>query len=293
MEGNLDANMISILRSTPGIVCNKTGIVCQLVDPSDWVKLLTMHDPTMVVKAGQWIRVHKGVYKGDLGFVTDVETWGVRVLVTPCLKGPTAPQAATSLKQKRTATKPKPILFNPNTFSSIFQCLAKHLHAAVYTSHRQIFDHGLLHQNMDFHSIFINSTTVPIKTLELFNCSSHPSLSDAKFPHPEEWVFEGEQVTVGSSEKEATVAVVKSTHLEVGFATDEVIEAISWYNVCKIFSSWDFVSVMSGPSRGMMGWVEHIEDDSVYLLKYKEEGNLSTSFDDTMVSFILITTDIR
>ena len=98
MEGNLDANMISILRSTPGIVCNKTGVACQLVDPSDWVKLLTMHDPMTVVNTGQWIRVHKGVYKGNLGFVTDVETWGVHVLIIPRLKGPTVPQAAASLK---------------------------------------------------------------------------------------------------------------------------------------------------------------------------------------------------
>lgn len=39
-----------------------------------------------------------------------------------------------------------------------------------------------------------------------------------------------------------------------------------------------------------MGWVELIDDsdDMVYLLEYKEEGNDSTSFDDTMVSFIVI-----
>ena len=98
MEGNLDANMISILRSTPGIVCNKNGIVFQLVVPSNWVKLLTMHDPTMVVKAGQWIQVYKGVYKGNLGFVMDVETWRAHVLVIPHLKGPTALQVAASLK---------------------------------------------------------------------------------------------------------------------------------------------------------------------------------------------------
>ena len=64
---------------------------------------------------------------------------------------------------------------------------------------------------------------------------------------------ESEQVTVGSSEKEVMVAAVKSTHLEVGFATNEGIEAVSWYNVCKIFSGGDFVSVTSGPSRGLMG----------------------------------------
>ena len=38
-----------------------------------------MHDPTTVVKAGQWIWVCNGAYKGNVGFVMEVETWGARV----------------------------------------------------------------------------------------------------------------------------------------------------------------------------------------------------------------------
>ena len=74
VEGVLDADMISILKLTPGIVQNKSGVVCQLVDPADWVKLLIMHDPMMVVKAGQWIQVCNVAYKGNIGFVMEVET---------------------------------------------------------------------------------------------------------------------------------------------------------------------------------------------------------------------------
>ena len=59
-----------------------------------------MHDPTMVVKAGQWIWVCNGTYKGDVGFVMEVETWGVQVLVIPRLKRPTASQAAASTETK-------------------------------------------------------------------------------------------------------------------------------------------------------------------------------------------------
>ena len=213
VEGVLDADMISILKLTPRIIWNKSGIVHQLVDPADWVKLLTMHDPTTVVKAGQWIQVCNGAYKGNVGFVMEVETWGVHVLVIPCLKRPTASQAAALLKRKWTAIKPEPMLFDSNTFSSVFQHQAKLLHTGIYTSHRLIFNHGLLHLDLDFDSISINSTAVPIKILVQFNHSSHPSLYEVKFPHPEEWTFEeGEQVTVGSSEKEATIAAVKSTH---------------------------------------------------------------------------------
>jgi hypothetical protein len=91
--------MISLLNLTPGIIWKQSGIVCQLIDPSDWVKLLTMQDPIMVVKAGQWIWVRSGVYKGDINFVKCVKPWGAQVLVVPCLKTLT-PEMATLLKRE-------------------------------------------------------------------------------------------------------------------------------------------------------------------------------------------------
>ena len=286
MEGHLDADMISLLNLTPGIIRKRSGVVHQLIDPSDWVKLLTMQDPISVVKAGQWIWVRKGVYKGDLGFVTRVEAWGAEVLVVPRLKTPT-PQGDTSLKRKRTAIQPEQGLFDPATFSFIFQRQPKLQHDGSYTSRGLVFHHGLLRLKLDMHSISPVSAGVPSRTLGLFKLSSHPALTGSNFPCPEEWIFEeGERVIV-SSEKEATIAAVESTHLEVDFATNEGIKRVSWYNVRKVFSPGDFVIVMSGPSRGTKGWVERLEDDTVYFLEYKEEGNVSSSFDDSMVSFIL------
>ena len=286
MEANLDADMISLLNLTPGIIRNRSGVVRQLIDPCDWVKLLTMQDPVLMVKAGQWVRVLKGAYKGDLGFVTRVEAWGAEVLVVPRLKTPT-PQADTSLKRKRTAIKPEPRLFDPATFSSIFQRQPKLQYDGSYTSRGLVFHHGLLRLKLDMHSISPVSAGVPSRTLGLFKLSSHPALTGSNFPCPEEWIFEeGERVIV-SSEKEATIAAVESTHLEVDFATNEGIKVVSWYNVRKVFSPGDFVIVMSGPSRGTRGWVERIADDTVYFLEYKEEGNVLTPFDDSMVSFIL------
>ena len=100
VEGILDADMISLLNFTPGIIRKKQyGVVRHLIDPSDWVKLLTMQDPTTAAKAGQWVRIRNRVYKGDLGFVSRVDSWGARVLVVPRLKTPTS-QEATSLKRK-------------------------------------------------------------------------------------------------------------------------------------------------------------------------------------------------
>jgi hypothetical protein len=291
VEGILDADMISLLNSTPGIR-KQSGVVRQTVDPSDWVKLLTMQDSMSAVKADQWIRVLKGSYKGDLGFVTRVEAWGAEVLVVPRLKVPT-PQVDTSLKRKRTATKPEPRLFDPVTFYSVFQREPKLCYDRCYTSRGLVFDHGLLRLKLDLHSISPNSAKISGQMLRLFESSSHPAITKSKFPCPEEWIFEeGERVIVSSSEKEATIAAVKPTHLEVDLATSEGIKAVSWYNVRKFFSVGDFVSVMSGPLRGTMGWVERIVDDAVSLLEYKEKGNVSRSVDDIKASFMLIPADI-
>ena len=276
MEGNLNADVISLLNLTPGIIRKRSGLMRQAVDPSDWVKLLTMRDPNSVVKAGQWIRVRNGLYKGDLGFVTCVQAWGTEVLVIPRLNA--------SLKRKRTAIKPEQRLFDPVTFSSI---QPKRQFDGSYTSRGLVFHHGLLRLNLDLHSISPVSAGIPSRILRLFKLSSHPALTGSNFPCPEEWVFEeGERVIV-SSEKEATIAAVESTHLEVDLATNEGIKAVSWHSVRKVFSPGDFVIVMSGPSRGRRGWVERIADDTAYLLEYKEEGNVSRSSDDTTVSSLV------
>jgi hypothetical protein len=90
-----------------------------------------------VVKAGQWIRVRTGVYKGDIGFVKCVEPWGAQVLVVPHLKTST-PETATLLKRKQTAIRPEPRLFDPATFSSVFQCQPKLQCNGTYTSRRLV-----------------------------------------------------------------------------------------------------------------------------------------------------------
>ena len=82
VESIFDADMTSLLSLTPGIIRNQSGVVRQIIDPSDWVKLLTMQDPRTAVATGQWIRVRKGAYKGDHGFVADVNAREARVLVS-------------------------------------------------------------------------------------------------------------------------------------------------------------------------------------------------------------------
>jgi hypothetical protein len=281
--------MLSLLKLTPGIIWKRSGVVHQIVDPSDWVRLLTMQDPMTAVNASQWIQVYKGLYKGDLGFITHVETWGARVLVIPRLK--TATLQTATLKRKQTAIRPEPRLFEPDVFKSVYQRELKLQDNGTYTSHGLVFDHGLLLQTFNLHSISPAPVAIPAHILWLFNRSSHPTLTFFNIPRPKEWTFEeGERVVVNSSNKEVTIAAVKDTHLEVDLDTEEGIVIASWHNVSKVFAIGDSVAVMSGLSQGTMGWIQGIEEKIAYLLEYNEKGNISN--DNTKVSSTVIRVDI-
>jgi hypothetical protein len=141
------------------------------------------------------------------------------------------------------------------------------------------------------HSISPAPVAIPAHILWLFNHSSHPTLTFFNIPHPKEWTFEeGERVVVNSSNKEVTIAAVKDTNLEVDRDTKEGIVIAPWHNVSKVFAIGDFVTVMSGPSQGTMGWVQGIKEKIAYLLEYNEKGNISN--DNTKVSSIVIRVDI-
>jgi hypothetical protein len=248
VEGVFDAGMLSLLKLTPGILWKRSGVVHQIVDPSNWVRLLTMQAPMTAVNASQWIQVHKGPYKGDLGFVTHVETGGARVLVIPRLK--TATLQTATLKRKQTAIRPKPRLFEPDIFKSVYQQEPKLQDNGTYTSHGLVFDHRLLLQASDLNSISPAPVAIPTHILWLFDRSSHPALTFFNIPHSKEWTFEeGERVVVNSSNKEATIAAVKDTNLEVDLDTEEGIIIASWHDVSKVFTIGDFVTVMSGHPR--------------------------------------------
>jgi hypothetical protein len=161
----------------------------------------------------------------------------------------------------------------------------------TYTSCGLVFDHRLLLQTFDLHSISPAPVAIPAHILWLFDCSSHSALTFFNIPCPKEWTFEeGEQVVVNSSNKEATIAVVKDTNLEVDLDTEEGIVIASWHNVSKVFAIGDFVAVMSGPFQGTMEWVQGIKEKIAYLLEYNKKGNIPN--DNTKVSSIVIRVDI-
>src|SRR5271163_2138036 len=116
LEANMNNILLELLRMMPGVISSRQGVQQNLVEFSDWLKMLTMHDPQTVFQAGNWVRVGKGKYKGDVGFISRLESF-VEVLLVPHLNPPTTIDTS---KRKQTAVRSKPELFDPDTIKEVY-----------------------------------------------------------------------------------------------------------------------------------------------------------------------------
>jgi len=118
LETTMNEHINRLLKLTPGIVSHRTGIIREQIDFQDWTKMLTMNDIKTDVDVGRWVRVRKGTYKGDIGYVIASESWGVHLLLVPRLPPPNI--ASSSLKRKRSAIALEPALFDANTIERVY-----------------------------------------------------------------------------------------------------------------------------------------------------------------------------
>ena len=75
----MNEDLICHLQLSPGVVnCRNAEIIQEQVDFADWTTVLSQHnsDTNSNLAVGDWVQVHKGTYKGDVGYVVAVENWG-------------------------------------------------------------------------------------------------------------------------------------------------------------------------------------------------------------------------
>jgi len=272
LEAHMDNNIIQLLQHTPGIILTQQGVVRDGVDFLDWTKLLMLTTPTKIIKPKQWVQVRKGIYKGDIGFVIRIDSWGVEVLLIPRLQSSSV-KLATSLKRKRTKVPPQPALLDRTVLENQYGIKPTENLGNYFTLHGLKFEHGLLRKSFDFHSVKADVLSMPSHYIQIFKFCCHPALDGCTFPRPQEWIFEeGEQVVVCSSRRKARVAAITPDHLEVDFGENET-QCCPWTDVWKAVEVGDFVIVTSGCHREETGFVDWVRDDEVNLVEKQTEGS--------------------
>jgi transcription antitermination factor NusG len=279
LETTMNEHMNRLLKLTPGIVRHQTGIICEQIKFQDWTKMMMMCDHETDVNVGSWVRVRKGTYKGDIGYVVALEPWGVRLLLVPRLPPPRLTGSA--LKRKCSTPTPEPTLFDPVTIERIYGTPAIEYDDGTYQFNGRIFEEGLIVIELDLHSVSLASVSMPTAHFFLFQQSRHPTLLSAKFPRPSEWSFdEGERVRVSSSGKLGVVKTVTTDTAEIDLADGEGVTSVTWTNLRKYIVINDFVEIVSGPLREQTGWVEGTDGETVHVVELISAEKLKDNAQD-------------
>ena len=256
-----------LLKRTPGIR-HLNGVVWEQIGFEDWTRMLTMLDAETSIAVGKWVRVCRGIYKGDVGYISAIKNWGgVSLLLVPCLRPP-QPAGMSTLKRKRGTAPPKPELFDPATVRCNYGWNPIHQADSRYVCNSTVFEHGLILKEFYLHSISSNSVYIPTHLLSLLQHSCHPRLLTSKFPRPLEWIFEeGEQVVIASSGTQGIVKAVGVDAAEVKLDNGVGVMSFSWWDLRKHFIPGDFVEVASGLLCGHTGWVDAVKDETVSMVQ--------------------------
>ncbi|KAF8962226.1 hypothetical protein BDZ97DRAFT_1759458 [Flammula alnicola] len=274
LECKMNQHLIHLLELTPGIIRSRLGIRRHLVEPSDYMSMLTIKNVKVDISVGDWIQVKKGLYRGDIGFVASTCNWGIRVLLVPRVA---STLMGSMQKRKASAVKPVPRLFKPDEFRSSSNHGLISRHDGSYGLGCLVFEHGLVLKDFDYHSVASGVRDIPFHHFSMFRLSEHPGIELSLLPRPREWSFEeNDPVVVCSSDKEGRLKVVEAHYAEVELA-EEGVQRVPWYNIRKNIAVGQFVQVSSGPNLGNTGWVIEIVGEIASVIEKIAEGEIKSS----------------
>jgi ribosomal protein L24 len=273
IEAFMNRALSKLLHSNHQLIRPQEGFGA--IDMEEWTMTLDMDDERHP-PVGDWVTVRRGLYKGDVGYVSAIENWGqVSLLLVPRLPAPPA-----SGKRKR-STRTCPRLFTKEMRLGVAK---DHGITRIYeqidgswTMFGRKFQHGLEIRRFHRHSVSSISVSMPSTLFDEFLMAPHPEIMAATFPCPSEWKFsEGERaVVVNLSEKRGIIKAVHPRSVEVDLETGEGVVNVRWPDLRKYIAIGDFAEVISGPLCGEKGWVVEISgNESIRIVERLERQEI-------------------
>ena len=83
---NNDAGLPASSFADPGVIRSCCGLIKFPIDTPDCIGAIML--PKLIedhFEVRCWARILQGPYKGDIGLVDSIQTWGVSLLLVPCM----------------------------------------------------------------------------------------------------------------------------------------------------------------------------------------------------------------
>ncbi|PPQ87744.1 hypothetical protein CVT25_015172 [Psilocybe cyanescens] len=300
VECKMNEHLIKLLLLMPGILRNRSGLKSRIVDPSEYAGLFRMRDGHKIVEVGSWVIIKKGLYKGDVGIVSQKSSLGARILLIPQLDT----TSQNPLKRKASTVRPLPKLFDPDHFRQLFPShVVVHEHGQHSFGQLQ-FEQGLLAKDFDYHSFTVNVEDMSFDCYTIIRRSKHPSITLSNMPRPREWSMkQNDRVLIHIRRSETTITFVPAVlnalntlYAEVeqilehdgpsgGSQEHSLLSRVSWQDLRKEIKVEEYVCVRGGLHAGKKGWVVQVEDEQVSIASKKIEGDIYEHLKDIAMEF--------
>jgi transcription elongation factor SPT5 len=276
IEADLTKDLRDILRRTPGLMRAQGNPIYKFIPPSDRIRVLRLpKDKELQFEVGQWVRVLKGVYKGDVGYINGLLPWGgVRLLMVPRIRPPDlSTRKRGNLKRPR-FTPPPLTLFDPLVITKTFRVVLKKK-GNIHMFNGDKFENGLLIKDFSASAVSSASVFISSEAHSLFLKSQHRTILESdhavKIPNPAEWRFSTDELVVVLPDEKPFKRIglghirnVDSKYVEVELVSGELGNfRVKWYNILKRFEVGDFVKVVGGMHSGRMGFVDHVDGPDI------------------------------
>lgn len=277
IECRMNEHSRELLLKMPGLLATKHGIQIKKVEPKDYTKLLTMRT-ARAIERYSWVRISKGLYRGDEGIVCAAEDWGVSVLLVPRFE-----DATETHKRKSMANRPVPRLLNDDPGMVADTSATTTTSLRRQTSGGSKFENGLVLKRFDFLSVSNNALDTSVHLFKEFTRSKHSILAKVPLLRPREWYIETNDLIVDKIDgQEGIIESVSSTYVEA-YVENEGTRQVPWVRVQKIVNVGEEVTVMAGRHTRTSGFVTSVGSDIATLVFKQQNSGTSSSVDNIQV----------
>lgn len=267
LECTMNRQLVQLISTIPGITRTRQGFSYQAIDLEDRPKVLTLPKNKGSVSVRQWVRITKGLYKGDVGIVYQTHSWGVYVLVVPRLAYNLTEDPKGKGKRKASTVRPDPKLFDREAFQQTTSVQIHEHDGHIFVGRLEFID-GLLYKLFDYSSLsgLAFEISWSLSSMFAFALAHRDDVDLTQRPRPQEWIFfEEEKVVVRPSGKHGIIRSLVPKHAEVEYEDGE-LQRVFWYNMQKDIVVGNFVTILNGPSQGYEGWVIELTGDAAKVL---------------------------
>ncbi|PPQ85093.1 hypothetical protein CVT24_012087, partial [Panaeolus cyanescens] len=269
LQATITKRLHRVLLSTRGVLRRGNEVLIRTSTPEEFLGVLRSDEINVKhsVNEYQWVRVVRGIYKGDPAIAIAMGGELVDVVVIPRINQ--------TRKRKAPGVRISPALFNAVEFQQTYPSKIVRSHGEqLYSAGACEFEFGLHRLSVAWEAVDPTQICLPTHILDLFQRSGHPAVKRAlHIPKPLEWCMSvGDKVFIPHKNQMGLISSVEITQVYVDVGEAGIIPT-RWNALRKAISVGNFVEIGAGPCKEALGWVVSQVGPSCVVLQSKEGTN--------------------